>query len=293
MGRTLHLILNPKAGSGKAARAGHLLVRHCRNSGLQPVLHQTEHAGHATEIASTLRNSGELVLAVGGDGTVSEIAAGLHGGSAVLGIIPCGSGNGLARHLGIPQQPVAALDCQLNGNTQQADVMFAGDRLFFNIAGIGFDGSVAADFNAGTRRGLLNYIRLIATGFFSASEFNCTINGPGVSYEGPAFILAFANGSQYGNNAQIASGASLNDGKMELVIVRKPNLLQVPLFTWQVMTGRTRKSGLVRFYSVTALHVAADKAVHLHLDGEAAGQVSSLDLRVEAGTLNLVVPSRS
>ena len=183
--------------------------------------------------------------------------------------------------------PIGALNFQLERPAYLADVMYASDRLFVNIAGIGFDGSVAAAFNTGGKRGLLNYIRLIVSGYFKSKEFTCKLSGPDFNYDGPAFIVAFANGSQYGNNARIASGAREDDGKMEVVIVRKPALWQVLRFTWQVMTGRIRNSGLVTFHRATALNAEISRPVDLHLDGEAAGQVMTLDLRVEPGKLKL------
>lgn len=291
VGQTLHFILNPTAGSGKASAVARQLAGHCKGAGYQIVLHQTTGAGHATVLGSELRQTGDLVLAIGGDGTVSEVAAGLIGGTAVLGIIPCGSGNGLARHLGIPMDPIRALRSILHGKELKADVLYAGRTPFFNIGGIGFDGRIAAAFNAEGKRGLFNYIRLIIREFFNSSEFQYELVSMDFIASGPAFIIAVANGSQYGNNARIASGARLEDGLIKVVVVRKPTLFEVPRFAWQVMTGKVEHSELVRSYACDALRIQTSSGIPLHLDGEAAGQVTDITFRLEPGKLNLMAPA--
>lgn len=289
-GRTIHFILNPRAGSGTAAMAGERLKGACTKANLVAVLHPTLHAGHATLIARSLSQSEEPVYAVGGDGTVREVAAGLIGGNAPLGIIPCGSGNGLARHLGIPMNTVDAFELLQTGRIIIADVLKAGDQHFFNIAGIGFDGLVAHAFHAQAKRGLVNYIKLIIRWYFKSSEFEFELKSDGMSHSGMAYMIAFANGSQYGNNAWIARGARLDDGKIDVAIVRKPSLLQTPLFSWQVMTGRVRSSSLVKFLRLERVRVVTPRPVPLHLDGEAAGHTAEVFVGLESAKLRLIVP---
>ena len=291
MGRSIHFILNPNAGSGSAASAGKSLSAYCKENGYQAVLHTTTHAGHATTLAAKLRNGNDPVVAIGGDGTVREVAAGLIGGAAPLGIIPCGSGNGLARHLGIPMNPLSAFRSIMNGRVVNADVIYAGEQPFLNIAGLGFDGLIAHEFNAHGKRGLINYIRLIIRHYFRSSEFKYELNSEEFNQTGMAFIIALANGSQYGNNAWIASGAALDDGLMDVIIVRKPTLTAIPLFLWQVMTGRVNRSRLVNRQQVREVRIKLMKSIPLHLDGEAAGHAADITFTVSSESLKLMVPA--
>lgn len=290
-GVTIHFIVNPKAGSGNASAAVDLLSAVCIRSGLKALIHPTGYPGHATELARSLSEHLDPVFAVGGDGTVREVAVGLTGGNAPLGIIPCGSGNGLARHLRIPMDPVDAFHSLESGRVIKADALTAGGKLFFNIAGLGFDGLVAHAFNTQAKRGLINYIKLIIRWYFKSSEFEYELRSEGFNRSGKAFIIAFANGSQYGNNARIAQGASVDDGKIDVVIVRKPSLLQAPLFTWRVMIGTISSSSLVKIVQLNHANVVTSKPVPMHLDGEAAGHTAELLIDLMAGQLNLLSPA--
>ncbi len=220
------VIVNPVAGGRRSSLAPEervrlaegALARH-RVSG-RVVL--TRAAGHATELTRRAVADGcELVVAWGGDGTINEIASELVDTGTRLGIVRAGSGNGLARELGVPAQPEQALDVALAGRDRVVDAGEIEGRLFFNVAGIGFDAAMAAGFNrlGGERRGPLRYAGVVARALLGYRASHYSIEVDGRRLETDALLVAIANLSQYGSNAVIAPGARPDDGLLDVIVV--------------------------------------------------------------------------
>jgi YegS/Rv2252/BmrU family lipid kinase len=210
------------------------------------------------------------VVAWGGDGTINEVASELVGTGTALGIVRAGSGNGLARELGIPSDPDQALDIALTGRERAVDAGEIEGRRFFNVAGIGFDAAMAADFNAlgGERRGPIRYAGVVARALFGYRAAHYSIDADGRRLETDALLVAIANLAQYGSNAVIAPGARPDDGLFDVMVVGERGVLgRIGLVARAYARTIDRAKGVTR---LPAAHVVvrADEPVLFHVDGE-------------------------
>ncbi|MBC8039574.1 MAG: diacylglycerol kinase family lipid kinase, partial [Opitutaceae bacterium] len=218
-------IFNPR--SGHNAKNPHLLERaraFIRERSLDADVVLTERPRHATQLARQAVADGcKLVVAIGGDGTLNETAAGLVGTDAVFGLIPCGSGNGLGRHLGIPGPGKGAFRTLTEGRIREIDTGLVNGIPFFNAMGLGFDAEIADRFNHLTRRGLASYVRTTVGTLFRYRAETCHIQNGVASLETTAFLLTVANSDQYGNDCFIAPNASVEDGLLDLTVIKRAN----------------------------------------------------------------------
>ncbi len=290
------VILNPVAGNGRAQRAAQRIAAAARSAGATFV--ETQARGHGTELAAGAADGGyRRVVAVGGEGTVQEIANGLVAGGGVitLGIVPGGNGNDLARALGLPRDPVAALAVALHGAAEPMDVGLAtgsrGSRIFVDAAGIGFDAGIAARM-AGSRqrwqRGRAGYLltTLDELRRYRNSRVRIAVDGAPAA-ERMILFAAVANGAWYGGGMHIAPGARLDDGSLDLCLVgdlsRLAALGQLP----GLYRGTHVRHPAVSMTRVRAVELeAVDSDVPVHLDGEPFG---SLPLRIEVRPAALTV----
>lgn len=296
----LLLIVNPR--SGTTGLKGHLADRvaaRLRQGGHACSTVWTERPGHATEIAARAAAEGavDAVAAMGGDGTVNETARGLIGTSMPLGIIPCGSGNGLARHIEIPVGDVArAADIVVLGHAEAVDVAMADGRLCACTCGVGFDAATAHRFAQATGRGLLTYVRSAVEEYHrrQSARYRLTLDGSDVAES--AIIVAVCNASQWGNNAYIAPGASIKDGLLDVVVVRPAKTGANVLTAVEVMSGRLRASGRVALYRARDVVVSRldslEPTMLGHIDGEPVTLPSRLTVRCMPGALRLLTPLR-
>ena len=193
----------------------------------QPTLVYTTHAGHATELAQQFAHDGfDAVVSVGGDGTVNEVARGLRDTTTALGILPMGSGNGLARHLHIPMDTRKAIALLNNCRTIDIDYGLANEQLFVCTCGAGLDAEVADRFAHSAQRGFMTYLQNIIHLVFTYKAQTYHISGDGISETRKAFLVTFANANQWGNAARIAPHAGLQDGKMDIVLMSSDSLLE-------------------------------------------------------------------
>jgi len=288
------VIVNPISGTGgrpdvvrarvEAARA--LLTAH-RVAG---TVVTTERRGHAAELAAAaIADGATTVIAWGGDGTVNEVASALAFGDVPLAIVPSGSGNGLARELGIPSKPDAAFAIALGAATRRIDCGEFDSRLFFNVAGVGLDARVAREFAVRglVRRGFRRYVEITTRELFRPIVEEHTIAADGATFHDRFVIVAVANGRQYGNGALIAPEARLDDGLLNVVTVRARHplvaALEAPLLLRGVpMPGVTR---------TPAAHIVitSREPVIYHVDGEPFVGGLSVSARVRPGALRVRV----
>jgi diacylglycerol kinase (ATP) len=280
-------IVNPR--SGRAAAFLERVRTFARKHGASVVL--TERSRHASELAQrALADQTELIVAVGGDGTMNEVASTLVGTEAILGLVPCGSGDGLGRHLGIHGPIDRALDLLVAGTPRAIDTGLANGRPFFVVAGLGFEAEIAGRFNRLTQRGFKRYLLTSARAWRQFIPLTASIAYEGKTEPRKFFTLAVANTEQYGNNARIAPGASLEDGLLDLVVVPPITLVSaLPLF-FRLFSGALAPPAVWR--KTAARFVVENLApdLVLHTDGETQPAGSRVEFSVRPHSLRVMAP---
>jgi YegS/Rv2252/BmrU family lipid kinase len=256
----------------------------------------TKGPGHAHELARQAISDGcHVVVAWGGDGTVNEVASAILYGRAVLGIVPVGSGNGLARELGIPVNPDAALDVALGGAEREIDVGDVNGRLFFNVAGIGFDAHVAERFAASTVpvRGLIAYAATALTELVRYVGHAYTVSAEGAEIAAArALFISIANTRQWGNGARIAPHARMDDQKLDLVFVGARHPVVVAANIWRLFWGDISDMRGVGHHQIRRATIRATPPAPVHVDGEPFGRHAVIEVAVRAAALRVRVPAQ-
>ncbi|MEG1587587.1 MAG: diacylglycerol kinase family lipid kinase, partial [Bacteroidales bacterium] len=252
----------------------------------------TEYAGHATELAKKAVEDGiEYVLAIGGDGTINETAKALIHSDTALGIIPLGSGNGLARHLEIPLETSKALKIINEENVIAIDYCTANDHIFFCTAGLGFDAWISKKFAEDKHRGSLTYIKNVLAEYLRYEpRYYKIITEEGTVVE-KAFLVACANASQYGNNAYIAPGANMQDGLMDITVLRPFNHLEAPVLSVQLFTKQLPKNSKIQTFRDKSVKIILEKEEVMHIDGEPIMMDKEILVKTIKGGLKILVPT--
>lgn len=289
-------IINPIAGvrrAGSLERATALAMRALSDAGFpDPAVLVTEGPGDAYRMACQARDGGaSLVVAWGGDGTVNGVASALARTDVPLGIVPAGSGNGLAHELGLPRDPGQALVIAARGRVRRIDAGEVAGSLFFNVAGVGLDAAVAARLAApGVRRGLSGYVLAASRVWPVYQAQHYTIGYNGSTWSGRALLVAFANSRQYGSGAQIAPQAGLDDGLLDVVTVEAQAaavlLCRLPAF----FRGTLKPTSRLHMGRFTTLELRGGQAIDFHVDGEPRRGGRVLPVQVHAGVLGVKVP---
>jgi YegS/Rv2252/BmrU family lipid kinase len=256
----IHFILNPNAGTNSLQKRERIvrLLNAIPNSKVW----QTERVKHATELTQIALTEGATkVIAIGGDGTINEVASALLKTNIPMGIIPMGSGNGLARHLQIPLQFEKALYRAIDGNIISIDAGIWNERPFFCTAGIGFDAQVASHFASRGKRGFLNYLysTLLSLSRYQAIE---------IKEIGRVFSFTVANANQFGNNAYISPESDLQDGLLETIFIKPGGILALANLGISLFCKKLPSHPLVTISSIQTLELEATKGLPFHLDGE-------------------------
>jgi YegS/Rv2252/BmrU family lipid kinase len=292
------ILINPISGTGgrvevaraRAEQAAALVARH----GLHAEVYLTERRGHGHELArAAVLRGARTVVAWGGDGTVNEVGSALVRSDAALAIVPAGSGNGLARELKIPRDTAGAFAVALGGTERRMDAGELDGRLFFNVAGIGFDARVAERFAAegALTRGFRRYasIALRELVAYEAEAYAVQVDREVLSVT--ALMIAVANSRQYGNGAIIAPSARIDDGRLDVIIVgaRSPAraLLQIP----RLFAGQVARVQGVLIRQGEAVRVSASRDLRYHVDGEPFTGAPSIDARIHPTVLRVKTPS--
>lgn len=250
----------------------------------------TDYAKHAIEISQTNANNYDVIVSVGGDGSINEIARGLINTNCTLAIIPTGSGNGLARHLKIPLNLTKAVQLIKAGKTQKIDSIKINNEYFFCTAGTGFDAEVAWKFAEAPKRGFWTYTKIVTKSIFNYQPKEITIkNESSEKKYDKALFATFANANQFGNNVIISPKSKINDGQFRFVVIDKFPLLYYPVFGYYLLT---RKLNNFKYYSEV---IAKDLTIFIsnnkiHIDGEPVDLGSQLKIEVIPESLNVIVP---
>ena len=267
----IFLIINNYAGHQEGAKAVEIVVPLLLKNGCEVEYAYTQYAGHATELASQASEVGfDLVVAVGGDGTVNETAQGLIGTQTCMGIIPAGSGNGLARELGISMNMKESASILIKGVNLQMDVCKINNQKYLCTSGIGFDAQIADQMSKASSRGLMRYIQLVIRESIRYKPINVKMKINGKQINQAVFLVTFANASQFGNNAFIAPSASMTDGLIDVVVVKPFNKIWLPIFALTLFTKIIHKLPFVDCYKASKVELEwADTSI-FHFDGEPA-----------------------
>lgn len=250
----------------------------------------TKYAGHATELAAQAVKDGiDMVVAIGGDGTINEVARALVHTNTALGIIPCGSGNGLARHLRIPMDAKDAVDIINAGNVICIDYGKVNDIPFFCTCGVGFDAFVSLKFADSGKRGLLTYLENTLHESLNYKPETYEIENEEGTMHYNAFLIACGNASQYGNNAYITPQASLTDGLMDVTIMEPFTVLDVPSLSFQLFNKTIDQNSRIKTLRTRKIRIHRTKPGVLHYDGDPV--MAPEDLEVEIIPKGLYVVS--
>lgn len=284
-------IVNPKAGITIKSRFLIKLLagQYLDQSRYKPEIQFTQYAGHATELATAAVSNGiPAIVAVGGDGTINEVARALINTDSALGILPTGSGNGLAYHLKIPMNLIKALKVINGGKTRKIDTITVGDHVFTSIAGIGFDAKVAAKFAKSGVRGLVSYIKIIILEFrrYTPEKYELVVDGK--KLETTALMISFANSDQFGFRSRIAPQASIDDGWLDVCIMSKPSLTKLLLSAPRVFTGTFGKSGYIEYLKGKEITIPGSSGKLVNIDGEAITLCSDLHLVMNPQSLKVI-----
>ncbi len=284
-------IINPVSGIGNKNKIPHLIdtvVDHTRN-GVSIIL--SEYPGHARELAQEAAKQGfDIVLAIGGDGTVNEVGSALCGSPTALGIVPCGSGNGLARHLRIPMNASRSLQLLNNGTIGQFDYCTVNGRPFFCTCGMGFDAEVSYKFaNEGTR-GFITYVKTAMTEFFKYKAQDYTIDIDGIRHEERAFVIACCNAAQYGNNAYIAPRATMQDGLIDVTVMHGFNIVESPLVGARLFFRQLDKDRHVSIYRGKRVVIERKHDDIIHIDGDPITMPAHVVIENVSKGINILVP---
>lgn len=289
------VLINPRAGARRGAAVAHrveLSRAALREHGADGEVLVVDGPGRGAAAARAQLGLGaETVVAWGGDGTVNEVAAQLVGRGAALGIVPAGSGNGLARELGLRRHPARALRDALRGPVRRIDAGELGGRLFFNVAGVGLDARLAAAVNARARRDMAGFAAAALREALRYKPARYTVTADGAASTARALLVAVANTRQYGNGALIAPGARPDDGRLDLVVIPPLGAAAVIRRLPHLFRGTLHRVPGVRMGPVETGEIAADEALAFHVDGEAARGGRSLPLTVHARALPVRVPA--
>lgn len=298
MSRKIVYLINPVAGVKTKSLLQDTISRETGQRGIGFEIVHTNAEGDYRFLADMIRHEGVTdVVVCGGDGSINAVAASLMGVDVNIGIIPMGSGNGLALTAKIPLKMMRALEVVFRGQTAYVDGCFINERFSCMLCGIGFDAKVAHEFAKQKRRGLKTYIKVTGANFFSAQPYLFEVYANEKSFTTEAYFISIANSNQFGNNFTIAPHADLSDGLIDVVIVKKMSKLVLPFSLIGHVTGFTNaydeddeKKGNIVYFQASSLTITNPQNAPLHIDGEPADTASQFNIRVVPRAIRLIQP---
>lgn len=282
-------IINPISGGKEKQKIPALIDTYLDRTKFNANFSFTSYIGHAAEIAEEAANKNfDIIVAVGGDGTINEIASKIIAQQKILAIIPFGSGNGLARALNIPMDVKRAIKVINRLNVATIDAAILNSKYFFNVAGIGFDAHISAAFVGNKTRGLKGYLQMIFKEIksYTAQTYELTIDG--ATYTKKAFILSVANSSQYGNNVHISPKSTLDDGWLEVCIIKPLPWYKLPILAYKMLRSTTHHSKWVEIISGKRIQINRLKEGAIHIDGEPFFMGKKIEIEIIPAALNVI-----
>lgn len=290
--KKIAFILNPISGTGhKQKIIAYLHQVFDNNKEYDTVFHTTTSSTDAYESSlSFAKQNFDIVVAIGGDGTVNQVAKGIINSNTTLAVIPVGSGNGLARHLKIPLSYHSAVDAILKGHSISIDAGKMNDKIFFCTAGIGFEAVIGDRFNSAGSRGLLTYMKFSASEWVNYVNENYEIEVSGETFKKNAFLITFANCAQWGNNAFIAPNADISDGMLDVVVWKKTPAVAMPIMTAGLFLKTIQYSEYLDVYRCKEIKIKREKSGLIQYDGESDSMGCDINVSVIHHALKVIVP---
>lgn len=290
--RKILAVINPISGTSNKEFMPETIARCIDPDKFDVVVRFTQHASHATLLTEEAIKEGFYgVIAVGGDGTINEVAAALRDSSTALGIIPCGSGNGLARHLGIPMNVEKALEIINLDNIEALDYCTANDRPFFCTCGVGFDAHVSQKFAEARKRGPLSYIQKTLVEYlkYRCKTYSIEMNDRVVTEK--AFVIACGNASQYGNNAFITPRASMHDGLIDVTVIHPFTPLDTAVLGVLLFTRHIDQDTNINTFRTSELTIHRPKPDVMHIDGEPIMMDADIHIKCHKAGIKIFLPT--
>jgi len=297
MSRKFLFLLNPIAGTGKKSIVKRTIEQKAKERKLDYEIAHTHPSGDYSYLKSRIEieKFTDIIIA-GGDGTLSQVTGSLQGIDVNFGIIPCGSGNGLALAAGISKDPAKALEVIFSGKLHEVDAFSINEKFSCMLSGLGLDAQVAHDFAKQKRRGLASYIKHTVKNFFKARTYHFNISAADKKISTKAYFISIANSNQFGNQFTIAPKASLHDGLLDIVIVQKMSRWKLLPAIWQqlkhgdVKESRLNPKGIV-YFQTKSLNIHNTENAPLHIDGDPADTAEQFSIRIIPSAFRLYQPA--
>ncbi len=290
MKNKLLFLINPISGVGDQSRIHELIKDYVSKDRYTIDIKYTLYAGHGRELAmNAVKEKFNAVIVAGGDGSVNETASALSNTSLALGIIPNGSGNGLARHLKIPLNPVESIHRINKFKSITIDTFSINGQFACNLAGIGFDALVAHEFAKVKIRGLLSYLKLIFKLYASYQPVFYKIIYNNTEYVTKPLLLAIANSNQFGNGAQIAPQANISDGYLDVCLLEKVSLLKAPLLGFTMITGKINRLKIMKYFKLKEFIIENPSLSKVHIDGDPILTSAYFSVKINPLSLNVLI----
>jgi diacylglycerol kinase (ATP) len=287
--RNILFLVNPVSGGKSKEKLIIKLKSLIDKNAVSAEVYQTTSRNDTIEKAAlAVQKNYQSVVAVGGDGTINDIASQLVGTQTALGIIPMGSGNGLSRELKIPFELEKAFELILKNRIKEVDSGLVNDIPFFNIAGIGFDAHIAGLFEQAQSRGLMGYLKLILRSYGSYVPEKYTIQIGTKTFKQSAFVLAVCNGRQFGNNAWIGPNAKLDDGQLDITLIKTARWFELPGIVWWMFLQKIDRSSQVDTFRNTEIRIIREKEGLVNIDGEPIQMPQILNFTLVSKSLKVI-----
>ena len=292
--RKITFILNPKSGTTSKAEVPALIGQIIDKDLFDTEICFTEYRGHAAEIAKQKAEEGvDIVVAVGGDGTVNEVARSLVHTNTALGIVPCGSGNGLARHLCVPMDIKKAIGMINSCKIDSFDYGVINGMPFFCTCGMGFDAFISLKFAEAGKRGPITYAENVLKEGLKYKPETYIVEDETGKMRHKAFLIACANASQYGNNAYIAPGATMKDGLMDVIIMEPFNALDAPQIAADLFMKTLGNNSKIKTFRAEHIHIHRKEPGAIHFDGDPVMTDSDIDVHIEHLGIRIVTDAKA
>ncbi len=300
MDRKLLFLVNPISGTRTKEKLIAFITEKVTSAGLLFTIDYTNATGNYTLLKEkVIADRFTDIVIVGGDGSVNQVVQSFATLRVRFGILPVGSGNGLARAAGIPTKIKSALQVIIEGNTMPVDAFTINDAFSCMLSGLGFDAQVAHNFARKAKRGLFNYTKESLLHFFKAQPYGFEIKLPEFSFFTDAFLISIANSNQFGNNVTIAPQAKLNDGLLDVIVVQKMHKVKLPYAILKQLSGNNKMQQLVEdmehknivYFQTPSVEISNLKLAPLHIDGEAVASAQHLSVKVLPNYFTLFVPA--
>ncbi len=288
MERKALFVINPISGGKKKDDVPDLIKKHL-DAGIKATVVYSDGPAHARQLAKEGSDKFDIIVAVGGDGTVNEVASAIVGTDTILGIVPYGSGNGLARFLGISMNAPKAIAALNTTRVEVIDSATLNGRPFFNMAGMGFDAHISEVFSHGKKRGFITYLVSSIQEFSKYKPESYDIEVDGALYKREAFMLSFANSSQYGNNAHISPNASVQDGLLDVCVIKEFPSWRLFEMGIRMLTKTTENTGYLEIIRGKHIRVKRAGPGPAHLDGEPHISAAETEIELVPGSLRVIV----